>query len=99
MTTIGLGIGKKLRIIEGTKQDFMLGEKARIVGVRSYADLIEMERRQTKWLRPTATAIAALFGAKDTLPDTVKAADGTSTKIADENTTEQHNAPVAVGGA
>jgi kynurenine 3-monooxygenase len=96
MTTIGLGIGKKLRIVEGTKQDFMLGEKARTVGVRSYADLVEMERRQTKWLRPTATAIAALFGAKDTLPDTAKAAHSTANKIADENTTD---APVAVGGA
>lgn len=68
MTTIGLAIGKKLHIIEGTKQDFMLGEKARIVGVRSYADLVEMEKRQTKWLRPTATAIATIFGAKDTMP-------------------------------
>lgn len=65
MVTIGLGIGKKLRIIEGTKQDFMLGEKAKTMGVRSYADLVEMERRQTQWLRPTATTIAALFGARD----------------------------------
>ena len=67
MVTIGLGIGKKLRIIKGTKQDFMLGEKAKSEGVRSYADLIAMEERQTKWLRPTARAIATLFGAKKTM--------------------------------
>lgn len=83
MTTIGLGIGKKLRIIEGTKQDFMLGEKARSVGVKSYADLVEMERRQTRWLRPIATGVAALFGAKDTLPDEAKTSED-----ADCNTTD-----------
>lgn len=85
MVTIGLGIGKKLRIIEGTKQDFMLGEKAKTMGVRSYADLVEMERRQTRWLRPTATAIAALFGAKDTMPTKANASEALSTDSTQKN--------------
>ncbi|CAE8627803.1 unnamed protein product [Polarella glacialis] len=61
MVTIGLGIGKKLNIIEGTMQDFMLGEKARTVGVKSYAELIEMEVRQTRVLRPIAYNIMRIF--------------------------------------
>jgi hypothetical protein len=69
MTTIALSIGKKLRFVEGTKQDFMLGAKAKTVGVRSYAELVEMDTRQKRWLKPTTRAIAALFGAKDTLPE------------------------------
>jgi kynurenine 3-monooxygenase len=61
MVTIGLGIAKKLHIIEGTNQDFMLGEKARSVGVKSYAELIEMEERQTRVLRPIANTIGKIF--------------------------------------
>jgi len=69
MTTIGLSIGKKLRIIDGTKQDYMLGEKARTTGVKSYAQLVAMDNKQTKWLKPTANRLAAIFGAKDVMPD------------------------------
>eukprot|EP00933_Yihiella_yeosuensis_P071735 TRINITY_DN79979_c0_g1_i1.p1 TRINITY_DN79979_c0_g1~~TRINITY_DN79979_c0_g1_i1.p1 ORF type:complete len:539 (-),score=129.61 TRINITY_DN79979_c0_g1_i1:392-1891(-) len=61
MVTIGLGIGKKMGIIEGTNQDYMLGEKARTVGVKSYAELVEMEQRQTRVLRPVANGIAKIF--------------------------------------
>eukprot|EP00928_Gymnodinium_smaydae_P082631 TRINITY_DN6594_c0_g2_i2.p1 TRINITY_DN6594_c0_g2~~TRINITY_DN6594_c0_g2_i2.p1 ORF type:complete len:452 (-),score=70.34 TRINITY_DN6594_c0_g2_i2:355-1656(-) len=50
MVTIGLGIAKKLRIIKGTSQDFMLGELAQTVGVKSYAELVAMEERQTRGL-------------------------------------------------
>eukprot|EP00928_Gymnodinium_smaydae_P082629 TRINITY_DN6594_c0_g1_i1.p1 TRINITY_DN6594_c0_g1~~TRINITY_DN6594_c0_g1_i1.p1 ORF type:complete len:487 (-),score=87.59 TRINITY_DN6594_c0_g1_i1:266-1681(-) len=50
MVTIGLGIAKKLHIIEGTSQDFMLGELAQTVGVKSYAELVAMEERQTRGL-------------------------------------------------
>jgi len=61
MVTIGLGIAKKLHVIEGTNQDFMLGEKARTVGVRGYAELVEMEARQTRVLRPLARGLAKAF--------------------------------------
>merc|ERR1712060_998457 len=44
MVTIGLGIAKKLHIIEGTAQDFMLGELAKTVGTKSYSELVEMEQ-------------------------------------------------------
>eukprot|EP00931_Biecheleriopsis_adriatica_P039572 TRINITY_DN22623_c0_g1_i1.p1 TRINITY_DN22623_c0_g1~~TRINITY_DN22623_c0_g1_i1.p1 ORF type:complete len:474 (-),score=105.70 TRINITY_DN22623_c0_g1_i1:60-1457(-) len=65
LVTIGLGIAKKLRIIEGTNQDFMLGEKAHTVGVKPYAELVEMEKRQTRWLRPLANGLAKAFRVPD----------------------------------
>jgi kynurenine 3-monooxygenase len=61
MTTIGLSVAKKLRIIEGTKQDFMLGELAQTQGVKSYAELEEMEQRQTRGLKKTARGIAKVL--------------------------------------
>mmetsp|Transcript_74206 Transcript_74206/g.174162 ORF Transcript_74206/g.174162 Transcript_74206/m.174162 type:complete len:446 (-) Transcript_74206:311-1648(-) len=61
MVTIGLAVAKKLRIIEGTKQDFMLGEKAQSVGIKSYDELVQMDERQTRKLRPLANALAKIF--------------------------------------
>jgi len=61
MVTIGLGIAKKVGIIEGTNQDFMLGEKARLVGVKTYSELIDMEQRQTRVLRPIAQFLGKIF--------------------------------------
>lgn len=61
MVTIGLVIAKKLHIIDGTMQDYMLGAKAHEVGIKSYAELVEMEARQTKVLRPLANGIARIF--------------------------------------
>jgi len=61
MVTIGLGIAKKLNIIEGTQQDFMLGELAQTIGTKSYAELVDMEARQTRWLRPVANGITKAF--------------------------------------
>lgn len=61
MVTIGLGLAKKLRVIEATPQDFMLGELARTVGVKGYAELVDMEARQTRVLRPVASGIAKIF--------------------------------------
>ena len=61
MVTIGLAMAKKLRIIEGTKQDFTIGEKAKIMGIKSYDELIQMDERQTRKLRPVATALAKIF--------------------------------------
>lgn len=89
MTTIGLGIGKKMRFIEGTKQDFMLGEKAKTSGIRSYAELVEMDRKQKKWLRPTATAIAALFGQKDVKPVSAKASKTVSADCSEQGSKEE----------
>jgi len=68
MTTIGLGIGKKMRIIEGTCSDYMLGDMARTSGVISYSKLVEMEQRQTRWLKPIARGICKLFRVSKTLP-------------------------------
>mmetsp|Transcript_17913 Transcript_17913/g.38109 ORF Transcript_17913/g.38109 Transcript_17913/m.38109 type:complete len:475 (-) Transcript_17913:53-1477(-) len=61
LVTIGLGIAKKLRVIEGTPSDFMLGELAHTVGVKSYAELVAMEARQTRALKPLARGIAKVF--------------------------------------
>jgi len=61
MVTIGLGVAKKLNIIQGTKQDFMLGQLARTQGVKSYAELDEMEERQTRGLKKTARGIAKVL--------------------------------------
>eukprot|EP00405_Crypthecodinium_cohnii_P032937 CAMPEP_0206518856 /NCGR_PEP_ID=MMETSP0324_2-20121206/64819_1 /ASSEMBLY_ACC=CAM_ASM_000836 /TAXON_ID=2866 /ORGANISM="Crypthecodinium cohnii, Strain Seligo" /LENGTH=479 /DNA_ID=CAMNT_0054012275 /DNA_START=52 /DNA_END=1491 /DNA_ORIENTATION=- len=61
MVTIGLGIAKKTRIIEGTMQDFMLGELAQIVGVKPYSELMAMEARQTRGLRAVAGAITSML--------------------------------------
>jgi 2-polyprenyl-6-methoxyphenol hydroxylase-like FAD-dependent oxidoreductase len=72
MVTIGLGIAKKLHIIEGTKQDFMLGELASTQGVKSYAELEEMEQRQTRGLRKTATGIARVLRLSKDSPMDVK---------------------------
>lgn len=68
MVTIGLGMAKKLRIIEGTPGDFMLGELAKTVGVKSYAELVEMEARQTRGLRSFANGITTLFRVSDESP-------------------------------
>jgi kynurenine 3-monooxygenase len=84
MTTIALSIGKKLHFVEGTKQDFMLGAKAKTVGVRSYAELVAMDTRQKRWLKPTTTAIAALFGAKDTWPDKDKPSQAVDSEVAQQ---------------
>jgi len=87
MVTIGLGIAKKLKIIEGTSQDFMLGEMAKTVGVKSYSELVEMDQRQTRGLKPVASAITKIFRVSKESPldkvtkqmddedDTKKAAD------------------------
>jgi kynurenine 3-monooxygenase len=61
IVTIGLGIAKKLRIIEGRPQDFMLGEMANTVGVKSYSELIEMGDRQERGLRRFAIGIGKIF--------------------------------------
>ncbi|CAE7193045.1 BNA4 [Symbiodinium natans] len=61
MVTIGLAMAKKLHIIEGTKQDFMLGEKAQSMGVKSYDELVSMDERQTSKIRPIANALATIF--------------------------------------
>lgn len=68
MTTIGLGIGKKVGIVEGTPQDFMLGKKAKEVGVVSYAELVEMDARQTRWLKPLARGVARVFRVPKEMP-------------------------------
>merc|ERR1712032_304238 len=60
MVTVGLKVKKRLNVIEGTKQDFMLGELAKSQGVRSYAELEEMEQRQTRRLKRTAKGIARI---------------------------------------
>jgi kynurenine 3-monooxygenase len=74
MCTIGLGIAKKLKIIEGTASDFMLGEKAKTVGVMSYSDLVAMEERQTRGLKPVARGIAKVLRIpkKHPVPDASK---------------------------
>lgn len=51
MVTIGLGIGKSLRLVGATKYDFMLGAKARTQAIKSYAEIVELEARQTRGLR------------------------------------------------
>lgn len=61
MVTIGLGIAKKLHVIEGTSQDFMLGELAKTVGVKPYAELVAMDERQTRGLRRFARGVAKVF--------------------------------------
>lgn len=61
MVTIGLGIAKKMGIIEGTVQDFMLGEKSKLLGVKSYAELVALEERQTRSLRPIAMFIGKVL--------------------------------------
>merc|ERR1712032_1498910 len=75
MVTIGLGVAKKLNIIEGTKQDFMLGELARTRGVKSYAELEEMERWQTRGLRKTARGIAKVCRISKESPMELKEAE------------------------
>eukprot|EP00929_Paragymnodinium_shiwhaense_P100540 TRINITY_DN6293_c0_g1_i1.p1 TRINITY_DN6293_c0_g1~~TRINITY_DN6293_c0_g1_i1.p1 ORF type:complete len:489 (-),score=105.67 TRINITY_DN6293_c0_g1_i1:520-1986(-) len=69
MTTIGLGIAKKLSIIQGTYQDYMLGELAQTSGVKPYSELVEMDERQTRWLKPAAYRIAQVFRVPKTLPE------------------------------
>lgn len=61
MVTIGLGIAKKLHIIDATYQDFMVGEKARTVPTKGYAELIEMDERQSKGVKAFANGIATIF--------------------------------------
>lgn len=61
MVTIGLGIAKKLGVIGGTAQDFQLGELAKTVGIMSYAELVDMDRRQTRGLKPAANIVAKIF--------------------------------------
>lgn len=61
LVTIGLGIAKKLWIIDGTIQDFMLGEMAKTSGVKSYSELVEKEERQTRGLRAVANGIGSIF--------------------------------------
>jgi len=68
MVTIGLGIAKKLRIIEGTSQDFMLGEMATTQGVKSYSELVEMEARQSRGLRKFAKGVTTVFRVSDENP-------------------------------
>lgn len=71
MVTVGLGIAKKLHIIEGTNQDFMLGEKARTSGIKSYSELVEMEARQTRGLRKVAKGIGKVFRIPKEQPEAV----------------------------
>ncbi|CAK0876403.1 unnamed protein product [Prorocentrum cordatum] len=61
MVTIGLSIAKKLHTSAGTAQDYMLGERARTVGVKGYAELVAMEDRQTRGLRKVAMGIGKVF--------------------------------------
>jgi len=61
IVTIGLGIAKKLRIIKARPQDFMLGEMANSIGVKSYSELVEMGESQEKGLRRFAVGIGKLF--------------------------------------
>lgn len=61
MTTIGLSLAKTFKIIEGTRQDFMLGELSKTQGVKSYAELVEMDDRQTRGLKKVAGGIASVF--------------------------------------
>mmetsp|Transcript_82482 Transcript_82482/g.237141 ORF Transcript_82482/g.237141 Transcript_82482/m.237141 type:complete len:472 (-) Transcript_82482:21-1436(-) len=61
MVTIGLGIAKRTGIIEGTIQDFMLGELAKTVGVKSYAELVEMEGRQSRGLKTFANGVCKVL--------------------------------------
>jgi len=68
MVTMGLGVAKKLRIIQGTSSDFRLGELANTVGVKSYAELVDMEARQTCGLRIVADAITRFFCVSDKSP-------------------------------
>ncbi|CAE7352219.1 BNA4 [Symbiodinium sp. CCMP2592] len=61
MVNIGLAIARKLRIIEGTRQDFTLGVKAQCAAVRSYDELVQMDERQKGKLRPLANFLAKIF--------------------------------------
>ncbi|CAE7736438.1 BNA4 [Symbiodinium pilosum] len=61
MVTIGLAMAKKLHIIEGTREDFTIGEKAATAGIKSYDELVQMDERQRSKLLPVATALAKIF--------------------------------------
>jgi kynurenine 3-monooxygenase len=87
MVTIGLGIAKKLNIIEGTCQDFMLGELAKTVGVKSYAELVEMEDRQSRGIRKFARGVTKVFRVSEESP-----ADVVARKQAEESSKTQENA-------
>jgi len=68
MVTLGLRVAKKLKIIEGKKEDFMMGELARSQGVKSYAELEELEQRQTRRLRSRAKGITGVCQLRRRLP-------------------------------
>jgi len=68
MVTIGLSIAKKLHVIPGVKQDYMLGARAKTEGVMPYRDLMEMDARQTRLLRPMAQSVATLLRISDVSP-------------------------------
>jgi kynurenine 3-monooxygenase len=84
MVTIGLGIAKKLHIIKGTSSDFMLGEMAKTQGVKSYAELVEMEARQTRGLRQFASGVTKVFRVSDENPLDV------ATKKEESSTDQKH---------
>lgn len=48
MVTIGLQVAKKLHIIEGTNQDFSIGEKAK-TSSKSYSELIDTWLQLLEW--------------------------------------------------
>jgi len=91
MVTIGLSVAKKLRIVEGTAADYMLGEKARAAGVKSYAELAEMEDRQTRGLRKVAMGIGKIFRIPKAhpAPQDTEAATSSTGKAAQESACEQ----------
>jgi kynurenine 3-monooxygenase len=91
MVTIGLSVAKKLRIVEGIAQDYMLGEKARTAGVKGYAELVEMEDRQTRGLRKVAMGIGKVFRIpkEHPAPEGAEAATGSTGKAAQESSQEQ----------
>ena len=62
MVTIAMTIEKKFGICKGTIQDYAVGIKAK-TGVRSYSDLVAMDRRQTLGKYNVALSIAKFFGA------------------------------------
>jgi len=97
MTTIGLGIAKKLHIIEGTKQDFMLGELARTQGVKSYEELEEMEQRQTRGLKKTARGIAKVLRLSKDSPMDLKRQDA-ETAVEARRWVHEHSGVLFQGG-
>jgi hypothetical protein len=69
MVTIGLAIAKSMHIVNAVKYDYMLGAKARTQAIKSYADIVALEKRQTTALRAFSWGVLTVLRVPKANPD------------------------------